>query len=60
MPDISMCKNAQCPHSANCYRFRAHPSQRQSYANFAPDAWGVCPSLMQIAPRDPKDVRNAP
>ena len=36
MPDISMCNNRQCRASAHCYRFRAWPSERQSYAAFAP------------------------
>jgi hypothetical protein len=31
MPDISMCKSSWCPKRETCYRFRAVPSQRQSY-----------------------------
>jgi len=31
MPDITMCKNDQCPLKDKCYRFTAKPSMRQSY-----------------------------
>lgn len=34
MPDISMCTNANCSKSNNCYRFLAIPSLRQSYSDF--------------------------
>lgn len=34
MPDISMCQNAECIKSNNCYRFLAIPSLMQSYADF--------------------------
>lgn len=34
MADISMCENAMCPKSNNCYRFLAIPSMMQSYGNF--------------------------
>ena len=36
MPDISMCNNALCPMSQQCYRFKAKPSYYQSYADFKP------------------------
>jgi len=42
MPDISMCRNSGCKASTYCYRFQATPSQRQSYASFAPDKEGKC------------------
>ena len=34
MPDISMCKNFQCPLKDNCYRYVAKPSFHQTYADF--------------------------
>jgi hypothetical protein len=34
MPDISMCKNEDCPVKNNCYRFLAKPSFLQSYGLF--------------------------
>lgn len=52
MPDISMCKNTQCPMRYRCYRFAAIPSRRQSYASFAPDASGVCVAFDPIRPAD--------
>ena len=33
MPDISMCSNDKCPLREECYRFKATPSEYQSYAN---------------------------
>jgi hypothetical protein len=34
MPDISLCRNTRCPSCVHCYRFRARPSDRQSYCGF--------------------------
>lgn len=34
MPDITMCVNIECPFRKQCYRYRAIPSDFQSYANF--------------------------
>ena len=35
MADITMCKREDCPLSAFCYRFNAHPNESyQSYSNF--------------------------
>lgn len=35
MPDISMCKNEQCPLKESCYRFKATPCEfRQTYGLF--------------------------
>jgi hypothetical protein len=32
MPDISMCKNEECPNKNTCFRYRAKPNPyRQSY-----------------------------
>lgn len=32
MPDISMCRDSECPRAAECYRFTAKPSKgMQSY-----------------------------
>jgi len=48
MPDIAMCANTECPLRNHCYRFRAVPSEYQSYMAFAPDADGVCKSYIEI------------
>ena len=34
MADITMCDNQECRFRATCYRFRAIPSDYQSYAIF--------------------------
>lgn len=36
MPDIAMCGNEDCPSAKECYRFRAKPSDWQSYMDFQP------------------------
>mgnify|MGYP003403482642 len=37
MPDITMCKNDNCPLGVSCYRYNANPSKiLQSYAMFEP------------------------
>lgn len=52
MPDISKCRNSQCPLKEKCYRWTSPPSEyRQSYVNFQfkVDEKGnvVCESLMK-------------
>ena len=37
MPDITMCVNETCPLRERCYRFRATPSEMQSFTKFSPD-----------------------
>lgn len=37
MPDITMCRNRNCPLADNCFRSLAEPSECQSYARFEPD-----------------------
>ena len=34
MADITMCSQMHCPNAAHCYRARATPDERQSYAAF--------------------------
>lgn len=36
MPDISMCKGGDCPLKETCYRFKATPSDWQSYFGETP------------------------
>ena len=50
MPDISMCANKTCHLRAMCYRARATPSERQSYAEFKPEADGTCHRFSQLSP----------
>lgn len=37
MPDISMCRDRECPSRGECYRYRARPGVRQSYESFYRD-----------------------
>lgn len=34
MPDITMCVNTKCPIREFCYRYRAKPSEHQSFSIF--------------------------
>lgn len=47
MPDITMCTNEECPHKEECYRFKATPSEYQSYGTFEPDKNGECEYLIK-------------
>ena len=42
MPDITMCKDSECPKSETCYRFTAKPWERQSYFATSPRFGDVC------------------
>lgn len=42
MPDIAMCINKECTSKSSCYRFKAVPSEIQSYCDFKQDSNGVC------------------
>ena len=51
MPDISMCQDHNCPLKEKCYRYRAIPSQWQSYS--IPDREGKkCKDFMSILEGD--------
>ena len=34
MPDITMCEGKDCVKRDTCFRYRARPSERQSYSDF--------------------------
>lgn len=49
MPDISLCKNAECPLKYECFRYTAKPNEfRQAYQDFQPDDDGQCVAYMPI------------
>ncbi len=49
MPDISMCKNNQCPSKNKCFRYMAIANpHRQSYAGFTVDMNDRCSSFVNI------------
>lgn len=47
MPDISMCRNHECPLKDACYRYTATPSDRQPYHPYEPNENGTCDTFMQ-------------
>ena len=50
MPDISMCKNKECPSNLQCYRYMAMPNpHRQAYSTFDIEGDG-CEDYMQVYP----------
>jgi len=53
MPDIAMCKGAGCPRKAECYRYRAVPTERRQ-AYFSPPpvrADGTCADFLRRGDR---------
>jgi len=50
MPDISMCKDHECPSRMICYRYRAKPSNFQSYAGFKHEGL-QCVSYISVSGR---------
>lgn len=42
MPDVLLCRNEDCQQRATCYRYRAIPSNHQSYGEFYPMGDGTC------------------
>ena len=49
MPDIAMCQDVNCEKRYTCYRYRAIPSQRQSYSEPYKEN-GVCQYYQGIEP----------
>lgn len=67
MPDIAMCSNFLCPVREFCYRYRAHPNDYQSYADFKPsliykdgEVKAECDGMWDVENRkDLKDTKEA-
>lgn len=58
MPDISMCKNTECPLKDTCYRFTATPSEPvQSYSDFKYDEKKGCDYYWKIKKKIKKNER---
>ena len=51
MPDITMCGNVGCTQKATCYRYRAKPSNYQSYSTFNSKK-GACEHFVAIEETD--------
>jgi hypothetical protein len=51
MPDITMCRNEECPKNKECFRYMALPNPyRQAFAAFTVDEKGECHYYMSIGP----------
>jgi hypothetical protein len=48
MPDITMCSGNNCPSASICYRYKATPSQRQSYFAKPPNDGVICDYFWEI------------
>ena len=48
MPDISLCTDSKCPTRVACYRYRAWPSDYQTYTNFVRNGKNKCESWLPI------------
>jgi hypothetical protein len=52
-PDISMCRNSDCPSHRLCYRFMAIPSDYQTTARFEPEEGQIrCDHFIEITQDD--------
>lgn len=48
MPDITMCRDKECPKREDCYRFKAKPDMFQSYFRKTPrQETGWCSYFMK-------------
>ena len=52
MPDIAMCKGEGCLQKNDCYRYRAIPSEYQSYFRIPPYEHETCVFFAHISPGD--------
>jgi hypothetical protein len=48
MPDITMCPGGDCPLKETCYRYKAEPSDYQSYWFEPPYYAGICEHYWEI------------
>lgn len=54
MPDITMCKDHDCPKREDCYRYKAAPSMFQSYFKGTPRRGDWCSYFMRREPKEGK------
>ncbi len=47
MPDITMCQGTGCTVKESCYRFKANPSEWQSYFSIIPGKDASCPRYVE-------------
>lgn len=61
MPDITMCRNKDCPKKLACYRWCAVPDRWQSYSSFTYSG-GECKHFAVNQPGDKlrKDINENP
>lgn len=54
MPDISMCADRHCPSRQTCYRYRAVPSERQSWfgQGHREAGWAKCGHFVPVTKTD--------
>jgi hypothetical protein len=48
MPDITMCSGNNCEMSSICYRYKAEPTERQSYFVKPPNKGLICDYFWEI------------
>lgn len=49
MPDITMCPGGDCPLKETCYRYKAEPSDYQSYWFEPPYYSGICEHYWEMS-----------
>jgi hypothetical protein len=58
MPDITMCHDERCMLAQECYRFKARPSEQQSYFSESPRTGDNCELFIQAVERWNKTWRG--
>lgn len=56
MPDITMCGGNNCPLKETCYRYKAKPSDLQSYFFDSPYYAGICEHYWEMSSKQSKKL----
>ena len=55
-PDITMCSGKDCPLKETCYRYKAEPSDYQSYWLEPPYYAGICEHYWEMSSKPSKKL----
>lgn len=57
MPDITLCTGEGCPLKDECYRYKAKPSERQSYFDRPPNKGDKCEYFSKLWQKPNKNAK---
>jgi hypothetical protein len=58
MPDITLCTGEGCPLKDECYRYKAKPSERQSYFERPPYKGDKCDYFSKLWQKENKSAEK--